>query len=228
MSFEQEQGVYLGRPYLVLYSGFIVVLLFDLVLRQGELDVVGGVEVTVLLIGIFGLMIGYIVNIRQIRTGQPTVKDRDNLLNFGVVFFIVVTVLDSFLLGWMPYIQSVQDIGIVTTLAAAPFEEALFRLAIASVLYRAMNPLAEIGGLGTSRIVGHVTSSDIVTMTVTSLITSWLFAVYHTGVYGASDSLIMAILFINSFIYTMVYLYTGDIMTTTTMHLLHNASVLFL
>lgn len=227
MSFEQEQGVYLGRPYLLLYMGFVAVLLLDIVLRQGELDVIGGAEVTVLLIGILGLMIGYIVNIKEIRTGQPTQKDRDNLLNFGVGFFIVVTLIDTLLLGWNQYVQSMQNLNVILILAAAPFEEALFRLAIASVLYRSLNPFAE-RGFGSTRIFGRVTSSDLMTMLVTSLITSWLFTIYHTGVYGATDSLVMAILFINSFIYTMVFLYTGDIMTSTTLHLLHNAAVLFL
>lgn len=226
MSFEQERGVFLGRPYLLMYSGFVVVLLLDLVLKQGELDVLGGIEVTVLLIGIFGLMIGYIVNIKYIRTGQPTIRDRNNLVNWGFGLFIVVTLIDSLLVGWTQYTQSVQSVGTVITLAAAPFEEALFRFAIASVLYRAMNPLAELG-LGSTRLFRSVTSSDMVTLLVTSLITSFLFTIYHTGVYGATDSLVMSILFINSFIYTMVFLYTGDIMTSTTLHLLHNAAVLF-
>lgn len=227
MSFEQKQGVYLGRPYLLLYSGFIVALLLDIVLRQGDLGVAGGAGVTVLLIGIFGLMLGYMANIRHIRMGAPTAKDTNNLLTFGVGFFIIVTLIDSLLLGWELYTQSLQGVGTVIILAAAPFEEALFRFAIASMLYRAVNPFAE-RSFGSTRVIGRVTSSDSVTMLVTALITSWLFVIYHTGVYGATDSLVMAILFINSFIYTCVFLYTGDIMTTTTLHLLHNAAVLFL
>lgn len=229
MSFEQKAGVYLGRPYLLLYGGFVAVLLLDLVLKQGELGLLGGIETTVFFIGIFGLMLGYITNIENARFGQPTLKDRNNLLNFGIGMFLVVTVVDSLMNGWALYTQSVESVGTVITLAAAPFEEALFRLAIASMLYRAANPIVEkIGGSTGTRIVGSVTSRDIVTMIVTSLVTSWLFAIYHLGVYGVTDSLVMAILFTNSFIYTMVFLYTGDIMATTTLHLLHNASVLFL
>lgn len=212
---------------MLLYMGFVTVLSLDIVLRQGELGVAGGAEVTVLLIGILGLMVGYIVNINKIRTGHPTQKDKENLMTFGVGFFILVTFIDTLLLGWSQYVQSIQDMNAVLILAAAPFEEAFFRLAIASVLYRAKDPLAE-RFLSSTRVIGNVTSSDMVTMIVTSLITSWLFVIFHTGVYGATDSLIMAILFINSFIYTMVFLYTGDIMTSTTLHLLHNAAVLFM
>jgi membrane protease YdiL (CAAX protease family) len=178
LSFEQARGVYFGRPYLLLYSGFVVVLLLDLVLKQGQFDMLGQIEVTVLLVGIFGLFLGYMVNIRYIRTGRPTLKDRSNLLNFGVGMFIVTTLISSALAGWAQYTQSLQDMGAVIVLSAAPFEEALFRFAIASMLY--------------------------------------------------SDPLVHTILFVNSFIYTMVFLYTSDIMTSTTAHLLHNAVALFL
>jgi membrane protease YdiL (CAAX protease family) len=187
----------------------------------------GQIEVTVLLVGIFGLFLGYMVNIRYIRTGRPTLKDRSNLLNFGVGMFIVTTLISSALAGWAQYTQSLQDMGAVIVLSAAPFEEALFRFAIASMLYRGINPFTE-RTLGSSNITGRVTSSDFLTMILTALITSWLFVQFHMGVYGESDPLVHTILFVNSFIYTMVFLYTSDIMTSTTAHLLHNAVALFL
>lgn len=227
MSFEQARGVYLGNPYLLMYAGFVVVLLWDLVLRQGQFGVMGQIQVTILLVGMFGLFLGYIVNIRNIRTGRPTMKDRNNLLNFGIGMFLVTTLIDSALAGWVQYTQSLQDMGTVVVLSAAPFEEALFRFAIASMLYRGINPFAE-RTLGSSNITGRVTSSDFLTMILTALITSWLFVQYHMGVYGESDPLVHTILFVNSFIYTMVYLYTSDIMVPATAHLLHNAVALFL
>jgi membrane protease YdiL (CAAX protease family) len=228
MSFEQERGVYLGTPYLVMFTGFVVAVMLDLVWKQGEIDVTAGAEMTVLLIGLFGLMVGYIVNQRYIRTGPPTATDRKNLFQLGVLAFVLTTFIDSMLSGFFTYTQAVQDIGTVMVLAAAPFEEAFFRLTIASVLYRAMNPLVETIGFGAGRVIGRVTSQDILTALATAFITSWFFSIYHLGVFGATDSLVMSILFVNSFIYTLVYLYTGDIMTSTTAHLLHNAAVLFL
>jgi membrane protease YdiL (CAAX protease family) len=127
------------------------------------------------------------------------------------------------------YRQSLVDIGTVMVLAAAPFEEALFRLTIASVVYRGLNPLVE--AFSRKRLNyrrNYVTKFDYVTMLIASLVTSWLFVIFHAGVYSITDWKVMQFLFLNSVIYTMVYLYTGDIMTSTTAHLLHNAAVMFL
>jgi membrane protease YdiL (CAAX protease family) len=228
MSFEQERGVYLGTPYLVMFAGFGLVVMLDLVLQQGTIGTLNDAEVLSIIIGLFGLMVGYIVNARYIRTGPPTTTDRNNLFRLGVMAFVMTTLVDSLLSGFLQYVQAVQDIGTVLVLAAAPFEEAFFRLTIASVLYRGIQATPLVSGFGERRVVGTVTSQDVVTMLATALITSWLFTIFHTAVYSVTDTLIMSILFVNSFIYTLVFIWTGDVMTSTTAHLLHNAAVLFL
>lgn len=218
-----EKKTVVSRSFYLLFTGFAVAEVFDLVMAGGSLvDIVQGAEVTSLLLGILGLVAGRYMY-ENVITSQPTDKDRENVLTYGVGTFVVMTFF-NYIVGTLQRYQSqIADQSIVITLAAAPFEEALFRLAIAGGLYQAfvhiLRPMFKRMNMG---------GAEGMAMVLAALLTSWFFVGFHGAVYSTEDPAVVRFLFTNSFVYTLVYLYTGNLMVSTTAHLLNNSAAIFL
>jgi membrane protease YdiL (CAAX protease family) len=230
-----EEEVVVGRPFYILWAGFFAATVLTLIYAQGVLGQVEGVAVTMLLIGMGGLLGGYVVNMAYLRRADiVTTEDANNVLNFGVGGFVVLTLYNSLTKNFAKYQSAMSQQGIIVTLAAAPFEEAMFRLCLAAAVYRGMLYVVpslrrSVGGLfGTRNYYSGPANIDrYIAMGLTALFIGWFFVEAHAAVGNISDPLVSSFYFSNSFVYTLLFLYTGNIMVSTTAHLLHNGAVIF-
>jgi membrane protease YdiL (CAAX protease family) len=220
-----ERKTIVSRTFLLLFTGFAVAEVLDIVLSGGNLaDMITGAEATSLLLGIVGLFAGFMMSYETIKMSRPTDKDAENVLTFGVGSFIAMTVFNHIVGTLRSYQSEIQHQSLVIVLAAAPFEEALFRLLIATGLYRGfiaiIQPIFKRYGLG---------GAEEFTMVLVAFTTSYIFVGFHGAVYQIeSDMKTVIFLFSNSFVYTVIYLYTGNLMVSTTAHLMNNGAAALL
>jgi membrane protease YdiL (CAAX protease family) len=219
-----EKKTVVSRSFYLLFAGFAIALVYDLVMAGGSLEnIMQQAAVTSLLLGIVGLVAGRGLYAEQIRHSRPTDKDAENVMVFGIGTFAVMTFL-NYMLGTLRHYQAdIQTQSMILVLAAAPFEEAFFRFAIAGGLYHGL--LAIIKPIFKQRKMG---GAEEFTMVLTALITSYFFIEFHAAVYNIADPQVWQFLFLNSMAYTIVYLYTGNLMVSTTAHLLNNAAAIML
>lgn len=219
-----EKKTIVSRSFYLLFTGFAVALIYELVMAGGSLEnIIQQAEVTSLLLGIAGLIAGRGLYAEKLKHSRPTDKDAENVLNFGVGTFIFMTFLNYMLGTLRSYQSDIQTQSMIITLAAAPFEEALFRFAIAGGIYNGL--VVIIRPIFARRKMG---GAEEFTMVLTALITSYFFIEFHGAVYDVTDPRVWQFLFMNSFAYTIVYLYTGNLMVSTTAHLLNNAAAIML
>ncbi len=230
-----EQEVVVGRPFYLLWAGFVVALVLELVYAQGVLGQTQGIAVTSLLIGIVGLFGGYIVNFAYLRRGDyVTTRDTEQVLTYGVGGFIVMTLVNSLMKGFSDYQATISQTGLIVTLAAAPFEEVFFRLLMAAAVYRGLlfvvpqlrHSITRLFGMSSYR-TGPSEMDRWIAMVLTGLFLGWVFVQFHAAVANILAPSVAAFYFTNSFVYTIIFLYTRNIMVSTTTHLLHNGAMLF-
>ena len=225
-----DKRVYAGLSFVLLFSGFSIALLYDLIMAQGILGAFEAKELIFLVLGIFGLAIGHMVNrMYMVDDRRSAAERRSTLLTFGILLFVGMTAITMAMQNFFAYQTSLQEKSAVVVLSAAPFEEAFFRFLLASALFRAMiRILANVGRATNLPFVKDENSQRITAMVITAVIVAMVFVQFHNAVYTLTDPRVYSFLFVNAAAYTIAYLYTGDIMTSTTAHLLHNAAVLFL
>lgn len=220
-----EQKKIVSRVYLLIFTGFALAEVYDIVMSGGNIsNIAVGAEYTSLLMGVAGLVAGYAMNYDNIKSARPTPKDAENVMTFGLGLFIGMTLFNYLIGSLQSYMSEIQTRSMIITLAAAPFEEALFRLLCASglfhgfiTLFRPMFKRMRIGG------------AEEFTIILVSIITSYFFLEFHAFVYNVeSDFMTIIFLFSNSLVYTIAYLYTGNLMVSTTAHLLNNSAAVFL
>lgn len=228
MRLEVEREVVIGRPYLTLFAGFAVAMLLDMVLNQqmGLSQVIQANEMVMLAIGLSGIALGFIVNIGYIRRRDTiTPDDVADMSTWGVGTFVVMTIINSLIRGFAQYRAAVAEQTVVIVLAAAPFEEAFFRLFLASLLFRAQVPvfsqLARTLGIGEG-------GGRWMALVATCMEVAAVFTMFHAAVAPLSDPSVSLFYAINAAAYTFVFLKTGNIMASTTTHLLHNTVVMLL
>jgi membrane protease YdiL (CAAX protease family) len=220
-----ERKVLVSRAFLLLFTGFAVAEVYDLVMSGGNLaDIAIGAETTSLLLGIAGLVAGVFMSWDVIKMSRPTDKDAEQVLSYGVGTFIIMTFFNYVIGTLRSYQSQIQTQSLVITLAAAPFEEALFRLLIATGLFRGfiviIRPFFKKMKMG---------GAEEFTIIFVSLLTSYIFLGFHGAVYNIeSDFQTITFLFSNSFVYTVIFLWTGNLMVSTTAHLLNNGAAAFL
>ena len=246
-----EKGVYISMSYMLLFVGFAGAHVINIVLGGGDLTTpAAGIGMSQLTLGILGLVVGLAMNYGQM---PKTKAERQKLeledavkgTSYGIGLFVGMTLLNTTIRGFEKYQASLREQELMSLLGAAPFEEAFFRLMVATILFRALLEIVPTlryvlsAGLGTvvalmtgrrSGARSRVIRTDDplnrgVAMILTALGVAILFVFLHGSVANIADPEVFRFYFINSFFYTMLYLVTGSLLACTTAHLLHNGAV---
>jgi membrane protease YdiL (CAAX protease family) len=208
--------------FAAVFSGIIVTTMYQTVAQ----DVVD-IAVYQLILGMVGLMIGTVINIREsaiipgIRVGMPDRKSGEEMFLYVAGGFIGLELFNNVIsqvrLSAIGDIagQLTIDTQVNIALTAAVMEEALYSFAFTSfffaiVLYMIVKMTAQ-----------YNETVKLIAMTIAAIGVGVLFVVIHIGAYGFQPN-IMIMLFVNRFVYALLYIKTRNLSVPTILHLLHN------
>ena len=218
---------FLGYDWMLLFfaavfSGLIVTTMY----QTTDPEIVD-IAVYQLIMGMVGLMIGATMNVRKgtvtpgLRVGMPNREDAEKMFLYVTGAFIglelfnqVITSVKFSVFDNIPQVDAQMNIA----LTAAVMEEALYSFAFttfffAVFLYMVVKVTARYDeGIKT------------VAMVSASIMVGVLFVLIHVGVYGFNPQVVI-MLFVNRFVYSMVYIKTKNLSVPTLLHLSHNLMV---
>ena len=209
------------------FSGIIVTTMY-----QTTSPEIVDIAVYQLILGMVGLMIGTTMNVRKgvvtpgLRVGWPSREDGEKVFVYVTGGFIGLEIFNRLIssvkfstIGDVLDLATI-DVSANIALTAAVMEEALYSLAFTTFFF----------AISLYMIVKVTARYDegikIFAMVSASIMVSVLFVLIHVGAYGF-DPQIIIMLFVNRFVYSILFIKTRNLSVPTLLHLSHNA-MLFL
>lgn len=223
----EKQKWFVGYDWMLMFfaavfSGIIVTTMYQTVDQE-----IVDIAVYQLILGMVGLMMGTVINIREstvipgIKVGMPDREDGEELFLYVAGGFIGLEIFNQFIsevrlsVFGDVFERMTIDAKVNIVLTAAVMEEALYSFALTTfifslVLYMIVKVTAQY-----NEMIRNAA------MIIAAVATGVLFILIHIGIYGLQPN-IMIMLFVNRFIYALLYIKTRNLAVPTLLHLAHN------
>jgi membrane protease YdiL (CAAX protease family) len=208
--------------FAAIFSGIIVTTMY-----QTTSPEIVDIAVYQIILGMVGLMIGTTMNVRKgvvtpgLRVGMPTREDGEKIFVYVTGGFIgleifnqVITSVKFSVFDNIPQVDAQMNIA----LTAAVMEEALYSFAFTTFFFAIfLYMIVKV----TARYNEGVRTAAMVSA---SIMVGVLFVLIHVGVYGFDPNIVI-MLFVNRFVYSILYIKTRNLSVPTLLHLAHNAMI---
>jgi len=207
--------------FVLLVVAAIFVNVLTLTTLQTEQGFLYNVSILEMMLGLGGLvLVGLLFGIGKLQFSISNWNETQRWMTWGAIGFIAARFAAAFLTQSATSTEIIYN-NLTIVITSAIFEEALF-VSMALLIYMAMNTSM----MATMRPIFGDEFARFLAIITTALMTAVMFAAIHIGVYG-TDMDIMLALTVARFIYTIVFLYSRNFMSSTFAHLVHNISVWF-
>ena len=176
-----------------------------------------------IIIGVVGLMMGVVMNIKKgvvtpgLRWGFHTRDDVEKLFVYVTGGFIGLELFNTISGGlFNPYSSYSMGVQFNMALTAAVMEEALFSFAMTTFFFAVFLYMAV-------KVLNRY-NEDVKTgaMVSAAIMVAIFFVLMHAAVYGFQPEIVLQ-LFVNRFVYAIIYIKTKNLVCPTILHILHNA-----
>lgn len=222
---DDDESWIVGWDFLILFFGgmfsaFMVTTMF----REISPDIVD-IAVFQMLMAFGGIVFGIVATTKRsggigIVVRPPSREDIEKTLPYIVGGFVVLSIINFGIAsvgGLSVYLLSSWNSNMNIAITAAVVEEAVYSFGFTAFFYKIFDYM-------TANVLGRNEVQQNAAIVLTSLLVGVLFFAIHLGVYGASFG-IASMLFINRFVYAIIYLRTRNLVVPTSIHLIHNAMV---
>ena len=214
---------FLSYEYMLLFfaavfSGIIVTTMYQVVSSS-----IVDIAVYQIVMGLVGLLMGITMNIKRgvvtpgLRIGFHTRDDVAKLFVYVTSAFIGLTIFNNVSgVLYSPFSSYSMDVQFNMALTAAVMEEALFSFAMTTFFFAVFLYMA------VKVLKSYNENVKMGAMISASIMVSIFFIFIHAAVYGFQPEIVLQ-LFVNRFVYAIVYIKTKNLVAPTALHVLHNA-----
>ena len=218
---------FVGYDWLLLFfaavfSGIIITTMY----QTTDPEIVN-IAVYQIILGVVGMIMGVVINMTKggvipgLRVGAPNGDDAEKVFVYVSGTFIGLELFNQILSSvrfsvfgdWFERMTINAQMNIALT--AAVMEEALYSFAFTTFFFAIFLYIA----VRATRSYNEGIKS--VSMFFAALMVAVLFVFIHVGVYGFNPQAVI-MLFVNRFVYALVYIKTKNLTVPTLLHVLHN------
>jgi len=210
---------FVGYDFLLLlfaasFSGIMVMTMY----AQVDTTIVD-IAVFQLVMGLVGLMGGTVIafGTQGLKTGVETSKQMTEALMAIIVGFVATRILNGVIMivDFQNMFSIMKfDSSLNIALTAAVMEECLYSFLGSLFFFKVFMVFF-------SKVFRNTSAASGSAVVMASIFISVFFVIIHYAVYGFNMSIIL-MLFINRFVYSLLFLKTRNLMVPTVLHLAHN------
>lgn len=219
---DDEDSWIVGWDYLLLFfGGMFSALMVTTMFRDIAPDIVD-IAVFQMMMAIGGIVFGLVATTKRsggigISVRPPNREDIEKTLPYIIGGFVLLSIINMAIAttGLSIYLMSSWNANMNIAITASVVEEAVYSFGFTAFFFKIFDYM-------TSNTMGKNKVQQSTAIVMASVVVSFLFFFIHIAVYGSGFG-IAAMLFINRFVYAIVYLRTRNLVVPTAIHLINNA-----
>lgn len=220
---DSESGKWImGWDFLLLFFGGMFAAFMVTTMFRDVDPLMVDIAVFQMMMAFGGMIFGLIATMKRkggigVSVRPPTREDIEKTMPYMIGGFAVLAVVNRVIAmaGMSALLLATFNADMNIALTAAVAEEAVYSFGFTTFFFKLFDYI-------TANIMGRNKMQENVAVGIATVAVSVLFFAIHIGVYG-TVFYIAAMLFINRFIYALVYLKTRNLVCPTALHILHNA-----
>jgi membrane protease YdiL (CAAX protease family) len=212
----------MGWDFLLLFFGGMFAAFMVTTMFRDVDPLMVDIAVFQMMMAFGGMIFGLIATMKRkggigVSVRPPTREDIEKTMPYMIGGFAVLAVVNRVIAmaGMSALLLATFNADMNIALTAAVAEEAVYSFGFTTFFFKLFDYI-------TANIMGRNKMQENVAVGIATVAVSVLFFAIHIGVYG-TVFYIAAMLFINRFIYALVYLKTRNLVCPTALHILHNA-----
>ena len=200
-----------------MFSAFMVTTMF----READ-PVIVDIAVFQMIMAFGGMIFGIMATIKRgggigVSVRPPTREDIEKAMPYMIGGFAVLAVVNRSIamVGMSALLLATFGSDVNIALTAAVAEEAVYSFGFTTFFFKLFDYM-------TANIMGRNKMQENIAVMLSATAVSILFFAIHIGVYS-TIFYIAVMLFVNRFVYALVYLKTRNLVCPTALHILHNS-----